>query len=101
APNMAAAAVAAPKQRGSGGSKRAAPEPAPAVSQGLPRTWDEIDVGKLVLAQEDGPMRSWWEAIPVEQIDDRFSLQWRDYSRVAHVVRPRFALESTMALGGS
>jgi hypothetical protein len=92
APNTAPTAIEAPKQRGSGGSKRVAPEPAPALSQGLPRTWDEIDLGKLVLAQDDGPLRAWWEAIPVERTDDRFTLRWRDYSRVAHVARQRFAL---------
>jgi hypothetical protein len=64
----------------------------PAVGQGLPLTWDEIDLGKLVLAQDDRPLRAWWEAIPVERTDDRFTLRWRDYSRVTHVVRPRFAL---------
>ena len=29
----------------------------------LPRTWDEIDVGALVLARDEGPFHAWWEAV--------------------------------------
>jgi hypothetical protein len=75
------------KQRG---SKQ--PTPEAAANQAFPRSWQEIEPGKLVLAQEDGPMRGWWEAIPLEQADDHFTLRWRDYPRAAHVVRARSVL---------
>jgi hypothetical protein len=75
------------KQRG---SKQPAPEAG--ANQTFPRNWQEISAGKLVLAPEDGPMRGFWEAIAAEQADDQFTLRWRDYPRVARVVRQRFAV---------
>ena len=51
-----------------------------------------VDVSKLVLAQEDGPPRSWWEAIPVEKAGDAFKLRWRDYATIPPISRDRFAL---------
>ena len=47
-------------------------------SQPLPRDWQQIDVGQLVLAKSEGPWSSWWEAIPVEKVGDEFKLRWRD-----------------------
>jgi len=58
----------------------------------LPADWHDIDVNKLVLAKDDGPMRSWWEAIPTEKAGDKFKLRWRDYSTVLPINRERFAL---------
>ena len=58
----------------------------------LPTDWQEIDVNKLVLAKDDGPSRSWWEAIPIEKAGDVFKLRWRDYSTVPPITRQRFAL---------
>ena len=58
----------------------------------FPRTWDDIDIGRLVLAKEDGPWRSWWEAIPTEKSENSFTLRWRDFPQVPNVVRPRFSL---------
>jgi hypothetical protein len=58
----------------------------------LPTDWQAIDLNKLVLAKEDGPPRSFWEAIPVEKAGETFKLRWRDYSRVAPISRDRFAL---------
>jgi hypothetical protein len=78
-----------PKERNAG---KRANSTAPSKAAALPRNWDEIDAGALVLAQEDGPMRSWWEAIPVEKADEAFTIRWRDYARVANVVRHRHAL---------
>src|SRR5262249_37615417 len=88
-PGNASTAVAQPQpnQRGGRGSASEA-----AATQAFPRSWQEIEPGKLVLAQEDGPMRGFWEAIPVEQADDHFTLRWRDYQRAAHVVRARSVL---------
>jgi hypothetical protein len=50
----------------------------PATS--LPSGWDDIDVGKLVLAQ-DNPTDGWWEAVVIEKADDSFTLRWRDYPK--------------------
>ena len=61
-------------------------------SLSLPRDWQEIDVGQLVLAKDDGPWRSWWEAVPIEKAGDGFKLRWRDFSRVAPVTRQRLEL---------
>jgi len=57
----------------------------------LPRTWQEIGVGDLVVAQqslEDG----WYEAIVVDANGDMFSLRWRDYPRQRQFVRHRLRL---------
>jgi hypothetical protein len=58
----------------------------------FPKTWDTIDVDCLVLAKEDGPWRSWWEAIPVAKSDEMFLLQWRDFPQVPNVTRLRWTL---------
>jgi hypothetical protein len=59
----------------------------------LPRDWQEIDVNKLVLAKDDGPSQSWWEAIPIEKAGDVFKLRWRDYATVlAPITRQRLDL---------
>jgi hypothetical protein len=50
----------------------------PATS--LPSSWDDVDVGKLVLAQ-DKPSDGWWEAIVIEKAEDTFTLRWRDFPK--------------------
>jgi hypothetical protein len=67
-------------------------EAAAAGSQPLPRDWQQIDVGQLVLAKDDGPWGSWWEAVPIEKAGDEFKLRWRDYSRIAPITRQRLVL---------
>jgi hypothetical protein len=68
------------------------PSSAPAAAS-YPQTWTEIDVGHLVLAKEDGPAQSWWEAIPIEKAaDDAFTLRWRDHAQLSTIVRPRLRL---------
>jgi hypothetical protein len=66
----------------------ASAEPATA----FPKTWDDIDINCLVLAKEDGPWRSWWEAIPTDKSDHMFLLRWRDFPQVPTITRPRWAL---------
>jgi hypothetical protein len=65
---------------------------AKAGSSAPPTDWHDIDINKLVLAKDDGPWRSWWEAVPIEKAGDRFKLRWRDFSTVSPVSRDRFAL---------
>lgn len=54
----------------------------------LPRTWEEIGVGDLVVAFEDAD-EGWYEAIVAEANGDMLTLRWRDYPRHRHIVRHR------------
>ena len=58
----------------------------------FPASWDEIDVGHLVLAKEDGPLQGWWEAITMGKVGDTFTLQWRDHQELPQLTRHRYAL---------
>jgi hypothetical protein len=63
------------------GDASAADKPAPIqIAQGLPRTWDEIAIGHLVLAQATLEY-GWWESIVVERTGDMLTLRWRDYPK--------------------
>jgi hypothetical protein len=54
------------------------------VARGLPRNWDEIAPGHLVIAQES-LANGWWEALVLDRNDDMLTLRFRDYPRL-----PRF-----------
>jgi hypothetical protein len=70
----------------------APPEPeAMPVASGLPRSWDEIAAGHLVIAQETLAL-GWWEAIVIARKDDMFSLRFRDYPKIPKFVRHRSAI---------
>ena len=56
------------------------------VAAGLPRTWDEIAPGHLVIAQE-GLDHGWWEAIVLGRDGDMFTLRFRDYPKLPKFVR--------------
>lgn len=61
------------------------------VYRGIPRSWDEIDVGHLVIAQEslkDG----WYEAIVIARDGDRLRVRWRDFPKYAAFERPLIAI---------
>jgi hypothetical protein len=62
------------------------------VAQGFPLSWGDIDVGHLVLAKDDSPIRSWWEAIAAEKHGDVFSLRWRDQVQLPAIERTRLSL---------
>src|SRR4029077_2290705 len=67
-----------PAPPASGASGNAAGSRPPGSSAKLPRNWQEIGVGDLVLGQdslEDG----WYDAIVVQVDGDMLTLQWRDY----------------------
>jgi hypothetical protein len=79
-----------------------APEPQAALSPendkdslpaacGLPRTWDEIAPGHLVIAQESLE-NGWWEAIILDRKDDVFTLRFRDYPQMPKFFRHRSAI---------
>jgi hypothetical protein len=54
----------------------------------LPRNWQEIGIGDLVIAQDD-PDEGWYEAIVVEANGDMLTLRWRDYPRERRTLRHR------------
>ena len=61
------------------------------VATGLPRTWDEIAPGHLVIAQEALDY-GWWEAIVLGRNGDMFTLRFRDYPKLPKFVRHRNAI---------
>ena len=61
------------------------------VAAGLPRTWDEIAPGHLVIAQEALDY-GWWEAIVISRAGDMFTLRFRDYPKLPKFVRHRTAI---------
>jgi hypothetical protein len=58
----------------------------------LPTDWQQIDIGHLVLAKDDGPWRSWWEAVPVEKDGDVLKLRWKDCPNLSLITRGRLDL---------
>ncbi len=64
------------------------PDPAP---QDLPRTWDEIAPGHLVIAREALEI-GWWEAVVVERNGDLVTVRYRDYPQYPPMVRHRSAI---------
>jgi hypothetical protein len=61
------------------------------VARGLPRSWDEIAPGHLVIAQESLEY-GWWEAIVIDRKDDMLTLRFRDYPRLPKFFRHRSAI---------
>jgi hypothetical protein len=61
------------------------------VARGLPRSWDEIAPGHLVIAQESLDY-GWWEAIVIDRNDDMFTLRYRDFPKLPKFVRHRSAI---------
>ena len=63
----------------------------PAPAPGLPATWDNIDVGHMVIARDE-PAFGWWEAIVIAKDGDMLTLRFRDYPKQAPVVLHRATL---------
>jgi hypothetical protein len=63
----------------------------PAPAPGLPATWDDIDVGHLVIARDD-LASGWWEAIVIAKDGDMLTVKFRDYPKQAPVVLHRATL---------
>lgn len=53
---------------------------------GLPRTWDSVQAGHMVLIHES-PEDGWWEALVVDRKDDVLTLRFRDYPKQPVFVR--------------
>jgi hypothetical protein len=56
------------------------------VARGLPRSWDDIGPGHLVIAQESLDY-GWWEAIVLDRNGDTFTVRYRDYPHLPNFVR--------------
>ena len=82
-----------PQQSGTAASTAAAsPAAAPAApAQGLPKDWDNIEVGHLVIAQEN-MAEVWWEAIVIATDNEMLTLKWRDYPKFPPMSRHRTAV---------
>lgn len=63
----------------------------PPVAAGLPRNWDEIAPGHLVIAQETLEY-GWWEAIVLERNGDMLTLRFRDHPKLPKFARHRAAI---------
>ena len=61
------------------------------VATGLPRTWDEIAPGHLVIARE-ALEYGWWEAVVIGRNGDMFTLRFRDYPKLPKFARHRTAV---------
>ena len=61
------------------------------VATGLPRTWDEIAPGHLVIAQE-ALEYGWWEAIVIARNGNMLTLRFRDYPKLPKFARHRAAV---------
>jgi hypothetical protein len=82
------ALAAEPQQAAVGADDDKASTP---IARGLPRNWDEIAPGHLVIAQESLDY-GWWEAIVLDRKDDMFTLRFRDYPRLPKFFRHRSAI---------
>jgi hypothetical protein len=63
----------------------------PAPAPGWPATWDDIDVGHMVIARDE-LAAGWWEAIVIAKDGDMLTVKWRDYPKQAPAVLHRAAL---------
>lgn len=57
------------------------------VAAGLPRTWQSIDVGQLVLVEDDDPGFGWWPCLVTKREDQVLTLRLRDYPDKGTYVR--------------
>jgi len=57
----------------------------------MPRTWDELGAGHLIIAKETLEC-GWWEAIVVERTGDLVTVKYRDFPRYPNLVRHRSAV---------
>jgi hypothetical protein len=53
----------------------------PPIASGLPRSWDSIEVGQVVLAEEDGANEGYWACVVVKREDDILTLRLRDFPK--------------------
>ena len=64
----------------------------PAIPPGLPRSWEDIAVGHLVLGQADAAEDGWWEVIVLKIEGDMLTVRVRDYPKEPTYRRHRNAV---------
>lgn len=57
------------------------------ITSGLPRSWDEIEVGHMVLAPEGGYGEGYWETVVVSKTNDILTLRYRDEPKLPQFQR--------------
>jgi hypothetical protein len=86
--------AAEPPQASGTAASTVAPSPASASAapaHALPKDWDNIEVGHLVIAQEN-MAEGWWEAVVIATDNDMLTLKWRDYPKFPPLSRHRTAV---------
>lgn len=58
------------------------PECVSPITSGLPRSWETIGVGHMVLVHE-GPADGWWEAVVEIRDNEILTLRYRDFPKLA------------------
>jgi hypothetical protein len=56
------------------------------VTSGLPRSWEEIGIGHMVLAHES-PDDGWWEAVVIQRDQEILTLRYRDAPKLPKFIR--------------
>lgn len=64
----------------------------------LPKGWEDISVGDLVLATDEDPADGRWKAIVVKKVGDMLSLQWQ--TRLSRSVFVRHKFNVALLCGG-
>ena len=66
--------------------QESAPQEAQVRVAGLPRSWDSVGVGHVVLAHES-PEDGWWECVVLKREDGVLTLRLRDYPKQGTYIR--------------
>lgn len=61
------------------------------ISSKLPKSWDDLAAGDLVIVQE-GIAEGWFEAIVVSRTADEVTVRFRDYPSQPEITRPLTAI---------
>ena len=81
-----ASKVATASVKAAAAAEQAKHAASPPTSPPMPKTWDTIKVGSLVIAHES-VVDGWWEAVVTEIRDDLLTLRWRDYLGLPTITR--------------
>lgn len=57
------------------------------ISTALPKSWDDLTPGHLVVAQ-DSVANGWYPAVITKRHEDTLTLRWRDFPGQPEVIRP-------------
>jgi hypothetical protein len=85
---MGAGSVEQPAEapRGQADAAQAVVRTVSPVTSGLPRNWESIAVGHMVLVHES-PADGWWEATVLKREDEILTLRFRDYPKQPTFIR--------------